>query len=237
MRLPGIILFAGALIFTACDDTTIDTPDSLIFEIAESVDKVNIDPSELPANAKGVIEDEYFETYIESAAKVQGKGYEVVMGNEDKLYFRHDGLFLRPSMRHDRHGPCGRGILVRPADLPADITAYINENYPDAEILRAKHFVRGWVVLISGRRLLIFNNDLDFIRETSVFHFCDQVGDGIDLTDLRQEIMSYINEHYPAAEVVKARIVRGKVVVGIMTPDGRKILVFDLEGNFLFERG
>ena len=119
MKLPGIILFAGALIFTACDDTTIDTPDSLIFEIAESVDKINIDPSELPANAKGVIEDEYFETYIESAAEVQGKGYEVVMGNEDKLYFRHDGLFLRPSMRHDRHGPCGRGILVRPADLPA----------------------------------------------------------------------------------------------------------------------
>jgi hypothetical protein len=122
-------------------------------------------------------------------------------------------------------------------ELPAAIVEYVTANYPDAEILRAKQFPRGYVLLISERRLLIFNNELEFVMETAAFHFCDQIGHPINIEDLPDVVTSYITVNYPDGEIVKAFKVRGRIVVGLMTPDGRKILVFDADGNFLFERG
>lgn len=225
------------LLFVQCKDESVSPVENLIAEIEHAQDKVNIEPEYLPEPAKEVVETEYFDTYIETAAHVPGKGYEVVLGTEDKLYFRENGLELRGLLSDHRHGPCGRGIPVAPEDLPDAITNYVAENYPDAEILRAKQFPRGYVVLISGRRLLVFSNALDFVVETRVFYFCDQVGHPINPANLPDAITDYIETNYPGSELVKAFLVRGRIVVGILTPDGRKILVFDKDGNLLFERG
>ena len=70
------------------------------------------------------------------------------------------------------------------------------------------------------------------INETEKF-FVDR----INIDNLPDVILDYISENYPNAEVKIAWRVRGKIVVGIITPDGRKIVVFDLDGNFLFDRG
>ena len=90
---------------------------------------------------------------------------------------------------------------------------------------------------ITGRRLLIFNDDLAFVAETRAFHFCELVGHPIAIANLPDSVTTYIGTNYPDGEIVKAFSVRGRIVVGVLTPDGRKILVFDADGNFLFVRG
>ncbi len=227
------------LLFTQCQNDDNVLPDEmLIAEIENAQNKVNIQPDALPGVAQEQIGEEHFDSYIETAAHIPGKGYEVVLGNEDQLYFRENGVQLRggPNGPH-RPGPCGRGILVPVEDLPDAITTYVSENYPDAEILRAKKFPRGYVVLITGRRLVIFDNDLAFVAETRAFHFCDLVGHPIDIANLPDAVTAYITTNYPDGEIVKAFIVHGRIVIGVLTPDGRKVLVFDADGNFLFERG
>ncbi|HLF62261.1 MAG TPA: PepSY-like domain-containing protein [Saprospiraceae bacterium] len=227
------------LLFTQCQNDDNVLPDEmLIAEIENAQNKVNIAPDALPPTTRQVIEDEYFDSYVETCAHVPGKGYEVMLGNEDQLYFRENGLQLR-SGPHGPHrpGPCGRGLIVPVEELPDAITMYVTNNYPDAEILKAKQFPRGYVLLITGRRLLIFNNDLEFVAETYAFHFCDQIGHPIDIANLPAAVTDYIATNYPDGEIIKAFAVRGRIVVGVLTPDGRKILVFDADGNFLFERG
>lgn len=225
------------ILFVQCKDEAVSPVDQLIAEIENAQDKINIEPTFLPEPARALIAEEYFDTYVESAAHVPGKGYEVITGSEDRLYFRENGLELRGTLRGDRPGPCGRGIPVEVDELSSVITGYVAEHYPDAEILRAKQFPRGYVLLISGHRLLVFNNALEFVTETRAFYFCDKVGHPIDPANLPDAVTGYIDMHYPGAELAKAFLVRGRIVVGILTPDGRKILVFDQEGNFLFERG
>lgn len=224
------------IVFSGCGKDMVDMSDQLVLEIATSHNKVNIEPADLPGGILDEVEYEYFETYIEAAAHVSGKGYELTLGNEDMLYFRENGMRIRSHESMRRHGPCGRGIIVRPENLPDAITQYVTDNYPDAGILRAKRFVRGYVVLISGRRLLIFDSAYDFVKETAVFHFCKDIV-VTDVATLPDAVTDYIDQNYPDAEVIKAGIIHNKLVVGILTPDGRKILVFDRDGNFLFVRG
>ena len=226
------------LLFTRCEKDAVSPEDTLIAEIENAQNKINIDPGALPEAAQTTIEEEYFESYVETAAHVPGKGYEVVLGNEDQLYFRENGLRLRsgPDGPH-RPGPCGRGVVIAVDDLPAVMTDYVAENYPDAQILRAKQFPRGYVLLISGRRILLFNNDLEFVAITRAFYFCDQLGHPIDIANLPDSITSYVSVNYPDGEIAKAYGVRGRIIVGVLMPDGRVILVFDSDGNFLFARG
>src|SRR5690606_36365426 len=139
-------------------------------------------------------------------------------------------------LRGPRPGPCGYSHLVAPQDLPGAIKEYISSHFPDATILRAKYYPRGFVVLVSGHRLLIFNNEKEFVAISRAFYFCDQVGYPLHLDTLPDGVGVYIDMYYPGAELVKAFLVRGRIVVGILMPDGRKIVVFDQEGNFLFTR-
>lgn len=233
LSLPVLMM----MLFIQCKDEAVSPVDNLIAEIENAQDKVSIEPMYLPEATKDLIDKEYFDTYIESVAHAPGRGYEVVLGSEDRLYFRENGVELRGTFRDHRPGPCGRGIPVAVEDLPPAISGFVAENYPDAQILRAKQYPRGYVLLITGHRLLIFNNALEFVTETRAFYFCDKVGHPIDPANLPDGVTDYIDTNYPGSELVKAFLVRGRIVVGILTPDGRKILVFDQEGNFLFARG
>ena len=226
--------------FSSCKKDDQSTTDSLIEEIATSSSKININPEMLPEQAKQTIEDEYFETYIETASLVESKGYEITMGNEDLLYFDIQGRELRGrAHRHGPHrpGPCGRGEPVSINDLPDDIIDYVTENYPDEDILRAKLKAGKYLVKITGHLILVFDTDGNFIEEAHVFRFCNHFVDRINIDNLPDVIVDYISDNYPGAEIKVAWKVRGKIIVGVITPEGRKILVFDLDGNFLFERG
>ncbi len=227
-------------LLTSCNKEEIVTEESLIEEIATSSNKVNIEPEDLPALAQQLIEDEYFETYVETVSRVDNKGYEITMGNEDVMYCDTRGDELRGRDRaHGPHrpGPCGRGEPVNPEDLPDAIVDYITDNYPGADILRAKLKGNKYLVKVTGHMILVFEEDGTFLLEAPIFRFCNHYVDRINIDNLPDVILDYISENYPNSEVKIAWRVRGKIVVGIITPDGRKIVVFDLDGNFLFDRG
>jgi hypothetical protein len=238
-----IFVFVSVLtisLLTSCNKEETATEDTLIAEIATSSSKVNIEPEDLPAPAQQTIEDEYFETYIETVSRVDNKGYEITMGNEDVMYCDMRGDELRGGdLRHGPHrpGPCGRGEPVGLDELPVAIVDYITDNYPGEDILRAKLKGDKYLVKITGHMILVFEGDGTFLLEAPIFRFCHHFVDRIDIDNLNDMIVDYITDNYPNAEIKIAWRVRGKIVVGIITPDGRKIVVFDLDGNFLFDRG
>ncbi len=238
-----IFVFVSVLtisLLTSCNKEETVTEDSLIEEIASSSSKVNVEPDALPAQTQQIIEEEYFETYVETVSRVDNKGYEITMGNEDVMYCDIRGDELRGRDRlHGPHrpGPCGRGEPVSVEDLPDAIVDYITENYPGEDILRAKLKGDKYLVKITGHMILVFEGDGTFLLEAPIFRFCNHFVDRINIDNLHDVIVDYITENYPNAEIKIAWRVRGKIVVGIITPDGRKIVVFDLDGNFLFDRG
>lgn len=234
------VSFLTLSFLTSCNKDETVTDDALIDEIATSSSKINIEPEELPAQAQQTIEDEYFETYVETVSKVDNKGYEITMGNEDVMYCDTQGRELRGAGRHHgphRPGPCGRGEPVNIEDLPATIGDYITANYPGAEMLRAKLLGEKYLIKITGHLILVFELDGTFVVEAPVFRFCNHFLDRIEIENLLDVIVDYITDNYPGSEIKVAWKIRGRIVVGIITPDGRAIVVFDLDGNFLFERG
>lgn len=235
----GLTLFSLHFLSSCNKEEALSTDDALIEEIATSTDKVNVEPTALPIQTRTYIEDSFFESYVESAAVVADKGYEIVLANEDVLYCNRDGEALharnRRHGRPHRPGPCGQGEPLATTDLPASVTAYITENYPDAEIRRAKTKDGNYLVKVTGHLILIFDSEGTFVSEAPMFRFCR--GERIASEDLSAVIVSYITANYPDAEIKVAVEIRNKIAVGILTDDGRKILVFDLDGNFLFERG
>ncbi len=238
-----IFVFVSVLtisLLTSCNKEETVTEDSLIEEIASSTSKINIEPEDLPVQAQQTIEDEYFETYVETVSKVENKGFEITMGNEDVMYCNTRGDELRGSGRsHGPHrpGPCGGGQPVDVDDLPDAIVDYVTENYPNADIQRAKLKGNKYLVKITGFMILVFQEDGTFLLEAPIFRFCNHFVHRINIDNLPDVIVDYITENYPDGEIKIAWRVRGKIVVGILTPDGRKIVVFDLDGNFLFDRG
>ncbi len=220
------------------DENNVSSKETLIEEVATSNQKQNIDPEALPTATLDFIADEHFETYIETASLVEGKGYEITLATEDVEYFNTDGTVLRTDLhpqRCHRPGPCGGGERITIAELPAGVVAYIMNNYPDEEIKRAKIKGNFYLVGITGPTVLVFNMEtLEFVLEAPLFRFCN--GQRIDIDNLPAVITDYVTENCPDGEIMAAFRIRGKIVVGIATPDGRKIYVFSLDGTFLFER-
>ena len=244
-----IIALLGISLMTSCtkDDDTTATDDILLQEIATSTEKINISPTELPASAFETVEVEHFDTYIETVASVEAKGYEIILGNSDALYCDREGRMLEPRGhwrgRPHRPGPCGVGRPIPVDSLPAAIIEYVDTNFDNATILRAKVKGDRYIVLVTGpngnrKAIIVFALNGDVVESTHVFRHCRDWGTPIDVTDLRPMIVEYIESNYPGAEIKKAvKLRNGNVVVGIFVNGARKIVVFDSEGNFLFDRG
>ena len=203
-----------SLLTTSCNkEASVSEDMELIQQIVESENRTTIDLSELPAVTKTTVDEQYFETYIESAVAARGLGFEVELGNGETIYFseRGEGLVSRRGFRHG-HGPCGmghRGTRVEIADLPTSITDYITANYPDAETKRAKtndnsgnYFVL--IITDDGRVVLKFDTDGNFVEEVScIHHGCGGLTQ-VDIADLPTTITDYITANYPTADIQKA---------------------------------
>ena len=237
-----------SLFTTSCNkDSSVSEDMELIQQIVESENRSTIEPGELPAVTKTTIDEQYFETYVESVIVARGLGYELELGNGETIYFseRGEGLISRRGFRHG-HGPCGmghRGTRVELTDLPTSITDYITANYPDAETKRAKTNDNNgnyYVLIITddGRVVLKFDADGNFIEEVScIHHGCGGITQ-IDIADLPTTITDYITANYPNADIQKAgqKTNSGNYGVVLNIDGNRVIVVFDEDGNFLFER-
>ena len=235
-----ICLMACLLSFSSCEKDGAKTELLEISAIENSSEKINIDPAELPATSRDFIEDQYFETYIESSARVVGKGYEVILGSEEMLYFRENGIRIRVDHLRDRpqrHHPCGLGAIIDIGNLLPEITDYVLDNYPGSEILKAKRLRDFYIVLISDRVLLVFDYNGGFLHDARIFWHCTQHDEPFMIDHLPESVIQYINDNCSGCEIVRAAIIRGHLVVGVLTNEGRKIYVFTREGEFLFVRG
>ncbi len=222
-----------------CKKDSISADDTLVQEIAFSTQKVEIPPAELPATMLEYIDENHFETYIETAYMVPDRGYEAILGDESLVYCDRHGRVLRPHRDRFRRGPCGHGEAIGVDELPANIVTYVEENYPDATILRAKQMDNGnYILKISEPRyILIFSADGSFIEATVLFYHCRPLGVPMDIANLPEAITEYVSENYPGSEILVAfHKHNGLFVLGVLTTEGRKIMVFDADGNLLFVR-
>lgn len=231
---------AGALaLATGCKKDETITDDTLVQEIAYSTQKIAIPTSELPASTLKYIDENHFETYIETAYLVPERGYEAILGNEELVFCDRNGRVLHPKRPHFRRGPCGHGEAVDIDSLPANIVEYIETNYPNAEIIRAKQLENGrYIIKINEPHyILIFEEDGTFVEAVHMFHHCHSMGQLISIDNLPEVITTYVEENYPGSEILVAfQKVNGMYILGVSTAEGRKIMVFDANGNLLFVR-
>ena len=136
-------------------------------------------------------------------------------------------------------GPCGRSQAVLPNDLPVEITDYITANYPDNNILRAKHKLNNgnYFVAIDQPLILIFDNDGEFKEATLFFFHCRALGESVDISTLPNTILDFVNNNYNNPDILVAfHKTNGNYILGLLANGGRKIVGFDEDGNLLFER-
>jgi hypothetical protein len=242
----AIVVFS--LLLVSCQKEETATDETTIQDIALSTERVSIEPAELPTSINSYLQDYFFDTYVEEAFVVEGRGYECDMGSGDILFFNREGRILEfrnpngPFGPDGPHGPChrrGRGFgePVAIADLPAAIGTYVADNYPGSEMLRAKVKDDEYYVAISGFLILKFDSEGTFIEELTPIHNCLRRCNPLALDELPGTASGYIAENFADAEFRRACQRRGRIVVFMLGDEGRIILIFDAEGNFLFQRG
>ena len=247
-----LFLLLTVAFFAACEkeaDTSLDN-DRLIEEMALSTDRMDVEPQNLPGSLRDFVSEQFFDTYIETAFQVMERGFALNLGNGISLFADEEGRILefRGERPNDRlgpdgpHGPCHRlgegfGRPVGISDLPNAIIRYINENYPEAEPTRAKWHREHFIVLINRSVVLVFDEQGAFVNEISPLNDCYQPCRPIRFEQLPESAQSYIQDNYPEDEFKIACARRGKIAVFLLHEPGRRILIFDVDGNFLFERG
>ncbi len=232
-------LLATVTLLSACQKDTQLTDDQLIEQIIGAENKTAVAVADLPGTLSTYVEENHFETYIEEAYQVDRKGFEIVLGDENRVYCDERGRILRHRRGLISNGPCGRGEAIRPSQLPAAITDYVTENYPGAEVQRAKQMLSGtyFVKIDEPGYILIFNGNGEFIEATVLFYRCRPLGTPVDLGTLPEAITEYIDANFSGAEIkIAFQKNNGMYIVGIITADGRKIVGFDEDGTFVFVR-
>ena len=145
-NLNWMIFAALALVLSACNKA--EEPageDLLVLEIATATERATVEPEALPRPIQAYVEEVLFDTYLETAFLVSGKGYELNLGSGENLFFDLNSNLLEFRGPEDPrlgpngpHGPCYRpgsfGNPVALERLPNAVTRYINANYPDNEI-------------------------------------------------------------------------------------------------------
>jgi hypothetical protein len=239
-----ILFFLSGLLFitaVSCNKESIVDDEALVEQIATSTDKEAITTAALPIGIQQELDLNNFDSYIETVNYVSNAGYEVVMGDEETIYFSEDGRRLHSARRLfllNKFGPCGgKGTWIKKDDLSPEILDYIATHYPDAEVKAGKEKNDVILVLLDSKLILVFDLDGTFLKETAGFHHCLRFCQWVPVTDLPMAITDYLSINYPDAEVKAACRKHDKyIVVGILTPDGRRVVVFDADGNFLFTR-
>jgi len=245
----AIVLPLGAMIIS-CEKESVLTDEALIEQIAFSSGRTSIAPEVLPAEILEQLTEANFDTYVEAAFFLRERGYEVNLGNGENLFFNVEGRLLEfrgtvrpngPFGPNGPHGPCHRpgfGRPVRIDALPQAITDYISGNYPDGVVLRAMTRGGNFFVLVSGRIVLSFDSEGNFIGEHSPFVRCDRSCREVLTSDeLVQAIRTYISTNFPEATFRYGCDRDGRIHILLLTADGRVLLVFNEAGDLLFRRG
>ena len=132
--------------------------------------------------------------------------------------------------------------------LPQSVLDYLQENYPNAEVLEAfQTDTNQYVVLLDDYKVVIFDENGVFILALDLSGLIDDLDDDdwddddydddyteIPLEDLSQTIKDYVATNYPDCEIEEAGsdTETGEIYVALSCD---LILVFDADGNFIEE--
>jgi len=104
MLLPLVLLVFAIM---ACEKEETADDNTLVAEIVTANSLVATTPENLPATSQKYITDNYFDTYIESVEVATDKGYRVVLGNGENLFFTIRGRDIEFEGELRLNGPFG----------------------------------------------------------------------------------------------------------------------------------
>ena len=119
-------------------------------------DKI-INKNDLPAQAQSFLNEHYAGakiSYAKQETDFLDKSYEVMLADGTKIEFTRKGAWKEVDCRYDK---------VPSAIVPAPISRYVSENYPDARVLKIERDSRGYDVKLSNRLELDFNNEFEIV--------------------------------------------------------------------------
>lgn len=131
------------------------------FFALQGCDEKKIDFDKLPSAAQAFI-TQYFPgeevTYAERDKDDGRKDYKVRLSDGTEIEFDENGNWTSVD--------CNFSVLPD-GILPASVTAYIAENYPDAKAYKVEREYSGYEVSITTGQELLFNSDWEFVRLSS----------------------------------------------------------------------
>lgn len=164
-----------------------------------------------------------------------GNGY---MRGNGGMMGQGNGSMMGQGHQEYRNHPEISPIQIDESELPAAIIEYIHEHYADNEILMAFELTSDdegeYHVLIQEMGGLIFDaegNFEDMVRR-GVGH-CEEYSE-IELENLPELALSYIQTNYPESEIIKVRVGSHDDTEELhVLLENIGVLVFDLDGNFI----
>lgn len=217
-------------------------PDNqLAVEIAQSQDKQTVEPGNVPIPAMRALMLDYFDTYLESAAIAPDRGYELISGLEDQLYFNLSGRKLNNTLTRIK-GACGdlRNTFLPLKNLRPAIIEYIQKNHDTSAVVRAKTRGALTLVLLKNQTILVFGANGNFETQDSIWFDCRCRG----VSSTNMTVPPLIEEQISKKFNARVRRVchRGdRIVVGALTSNStttntltRLVLIYDSDWNLLF---
>jgi len=147
--------------------------------------------------------------------------------------------FLRG--HHGNHDANGDGHPDGPFafnidELPAAITDYVTENYPDNEIVRAAFKDGRFLILVNAPAILAFDEEGNFLREINPLEHCSRPCHRLEAGELSETITTYITENFPNATIRRACEKPRGTVVFLTNGDRILILGFNADDELVFQR-
>jgi hypothetical protein len=112
-------LLTLGLFFVSCEKEQVADENTQVAEIFLAEDLETILPANLPEIAQDYLEANYFDTYVEEAARAPRHGYMAMLGNGENVFFNLDGGVIEyegevvangPFGGNHPHGPCVRRV-------------------------------------------------------------------------------------------------------------------------------
>lgn len=121
-------------------------------------------------------------------------------------------------------------------ELPEAIVAYVTENYPDNEIVRAAFKDNHFLILVNAPAILAFDGEGAFLREINPLQHCARPCHRLEADELSEAITSYLRENFPDATIRRACERPRGTVVFLANGDRMVIIGFNADGEFVFQR-
>lgn len=224
-------LACAGLLVVACssDDDNGEIPGGDLNATAFTAD-THVNSAALPQSILNYITSTYPNALILKAEVEDNGNFEILLNNDRELIFDPQGSFLGI----DDDGEDKFGDEEYPiANLPANILAFIGNNYPSAAIEEAEKENNGnFEIKLSNDIEIIFDASGEFLGQAK-----DELGDDdeddedIEVSELPDIIQSYIAENYPGRSIIEAELEsNGSYEVSLS--DGTE-LKFEANGKFL----